>query len=228
MIGEWWSYRPQDFLLFSERVYWRLFELHNASVWPAQVLALAAGGAMLAALATKPPRADRWIAAALALGWVFVAWAFLWDRYATINWAARYAVPPFVLEALLLAGFGTVRGRLPLRPDRGVRSAVGLTLLVYALAVHPFVPLASGRAFAQAEVFAIAPDPTAIGTLGLLAMAPGGARTWLVRLVPLLWLGASGLTLRTMGTWEAAIPLAAALLALAAAVVPEGLVRRAA
>ena len=42
-MSEWWTYRPEDFLLFSPRVYWRMFELHNAALWPLQVLALAAG-----------------------------------------------------------------------------------------------------------------------------------------------------------------------------------------
>src|ERR1700752_2916331 len=43
LMSEWWTYRPEDFLLFSPRVYWRMFELHNAALWPLQVLALAAG-----------------------------------------------------------------------------------------------------------------------------------------------------------------------------------------
>ena len=42
-MSEWWTYRPVNFLLFSPRVYWRMFELHNAALWPLQVLALAAG-----------------------------------------------------------------------------------------------------------------------------------------------------------------------------------------
>jgi hypothetical protein len=28
-MSEWWTYRPEDFLLFSPRVYWRMFELQN-------------------------------------------------------------------------------------------------------------------------------------------------------------------------------------------------------
>src|SRR3982074_3146188 len=43
LMSEWWTYRPEDFLLFSPRVYWRMFELHNAGLWAPQVLALAAG-----------------------------------------------------------------------------------------------------------------------------------------------------------------------------------------
>src|SRR5262245_6330489 len=43
LMSEWWTYRPEDFLLFSPRVYWRMFELHNAALWPLQVPVLAAG-----------------------------------------------------------------------------------------------------------------------------------------------------------------------------------------
>ena len=42
-MSEWWSYRAEDFLLFSPRVYWRMFELHNAAFWPLHLLTLAAG-----------------------------------------------------------------------------------------------------------------------------------------------------------------------------------------
>ena len=31
-MQEWWSYRPGDFLLFSPRTYWRLFQLANESL----------------------------------------------------------------------------------------------------------------------------------------------------------------------------------------------------
>ena len=34
-MSEWWSYSPSDFLLFSARTYYRLFEIHNAALWPA-------------------------------------------------------------------------------------------------------------------------------------------------------------------------------------------------
>src|SRR4029450_4190009 len=42
-MSEGWTYRAEDFLLFSPRVYWRMFELHNAALWPLHLLTLAAG-----------------------------------------------------------------------------------------------------------------------------------------------------------------------------------------
>jgi len=42
-MSEWWTYRLSDLLLFSPRTYYRLFELYNAAIWPAQVLAVVIG-----------------------------------------------------------------------------------------------------------------------------------------------------------------------------------------
>jgi hypothetical protein len=36
-MSEWWTYRLSDILPFSAQTYFRLFELHNAAVWPAQI-----------------------------------------------------------------------------------------------------------------------------------------------------------------------------------------------
>ena len=53
-MSEWWTYRAEDFLLFSPRVYWRMFELHNAALWPLHVLTLAAGLIILLLIAWRP------------------------------------------------------------------------------------------------------------------------------------------------------------------------------
>jgi hypothetical protein len=37
-MSEWWTYSLSDFLLFSPRTYYRLFELYNLAVWPWHVL----------------------------------------------------------------------------------------------------------------------------------------------------------------------------------------------
>ena len=42
------SYRVSDFLLFSDRVYWRMFETYNQALWPAQAVTLGAGLLMIA------------------------------------------------------------------------------------------------------------------------------------------------------------------------------------
>src|SRR5215217_7138547 len=105
-MSEWWTYSLADFLLFSPRTYYRLFELYNLAIWPMQVLALVLGGVILALWRRGGIRTGRAVAAILAAGWSWVAWAYLLGHYETINWAARYFAVGFALEALLLVWAG--------------------------------------------------------------------------------------------------------------------------
>jgi hypothetical protein len=224
-MSEWWSewssYRPVDFLMFAPRIYWRLFESLNAAVWPAQLLLLMATLTWLLWFARRggeaAPRAS---AAMLALCWLCVAWAFLLQRYAPINWAADTFGLAFALQGL---GLLALVGCGPLQASRHPwRRRVGLGLLLWALLGHPLLAGLGGRPWTQAEVFGLAPDPTAIGTLGWLLVQQGrsAASRAVLRslwIVPLLWCAITAATLGTMGSAQALSPLAAAVLALAAA-----------
>lgn len=220
-MSEWWTYSPQDFLLFSPRVYWRLFELHNAAVWPLQVLALLFGAVILVCVVRPRPWSDRVVPAILAAAWIWVAWSFLWNRYATINWAVASVAPVFVLQALLLLWIGSLRSRLQFAVNRTVRSMAGLALFLYSLALHPLVAKLAGRPIQAAEIFGIAPDPTAIATLGLVSIGAGGAVAWPLLAIPLAWCLVSWATLHTMGAPEGWIPLTAAGLAIASRLWPR-------
>lgn len=71
-MTEWWTYRPEDFLLFSARTYWRLFELHNAALWPLPLAGPPLGAALLWLLWSRRPGAERWTLAILGLLWALV------------------------------------------------------------------------------------------------------------------------------------------------------------
>ncbi|WP_158047608.1 DUF6064 family protein [Skermanella pratensis] len=212
-MSEWWTYTLSDFLLFSPRTYYRLFELHNGSLWPAHLAALAAGVAILALAARGGPARGRIVAALLAACWAWVAWSFLYTRYATINWAATWFAGLFLVQAVLLVVVGTLGGKLDLAAGRPWR----LGLFFFALAVQPLAGVLAGRDWAQVEVFAMTPDPTAVGTLGIAALASGPWR-WGLMVIPVLWCMASGATLWTMEAPDALVPPAAALAALVIAV----------
>ncbi|APO79425.1 hypothetical protein AM571_PC01694 (plasmid) [Rhizobium etli 8C-3] len=215
-MSEWWTYSLEDFLLFSPRVYWRMFELHNAMVCPLQALTLVCGLVMLALIVRRSPASRRFVALVLAILWAFVGWSFLWNRYATINWAAAYLAPAFAGEALLLFVIGTlIDGLVFCR--RGPAAWTGYALLALALAGQPLLAPLQGRAWTSSEIFGVAPDPTSIGTLGFLLLARSKFLPLLLP-IPLLWCSLSGLTLMSMGAPEAWASFAAVALALAACI----------
>lgn len=209
-MSEWWTYGLSDFLLFSPRTYYRLIERYNLAVWPAQVLTIGLGLCVLGTLRRPTPVRSRVIAAVLAAVWIWVAWAFVWRRYAGINWAAAYFVWLFVLEAALLGWIGGVRGALSLRAGADAGAAIGVALFAFAVAVYPVLAPLTGRGWRPAEVFGLAPDPTVIGTLGILLLAEPPRRELLV--APILLAAISGATLWAMGSPEAWVLLAALLL----------------
>jgi Family of unknown function (DUF6064) len=179
-MSEWWTYRPSDFLMFSPRTYWRLFELYNADVWPLQIVMIAAG---LAALFLVWRGAHgRIVAFGLAAAWMLVAWAYHFERYATISTGAPYYAAGFAVQALLLAWCGISRDGFRFGPQPSPVRWIGLALLAAGVVAYPLLlaPL-FGRPWTQAEIVGIAPDPTAVATVGALLLA-NGRITWLLAL----------------------------------------------
>lgn len=194
-MSEWWTYRLSDFLLFSPRTWFRLFELYNAWLWPAQVLVLGLGAGLLGALWRGAPWAPRASCAALAIAWAWVAWAFQLQRYAAINWAATWFAAAFAVQSALMLALAW---RLVPGPAR--RSPTGFALLFGAVVLMPLLGVACGRSWKEAEVFGLTPDATVLGTLGALLLLGGPARPvaawpWLL---PVAWCAVSGATLLSM------------------------------
>jgi hypothetical protein len=167
-MSEWWTYTLSDFLMFAPRTYWRLVELYNRDFWPLQPVLLAAGLAGLWLTATRPARTWRQAVLVLAAVWLWVAWAFLWERYASINWAASYVAIAFGVQAVLLAGMA-LRPRQPVAPPSPAARGLG-ALLAAAGLLYPLLGLGLGRPWVQAEVAGMAPEATALFTLGLLLL----------------------------------------------------------
>jgi hypothetical protein len=207
-MSEWWTYTLSDFLLFSPRTYYRLLEIYNAAIWPAQILAVGLGLAISGMTRASAPdaRRDRFIASLLAAVWLWVAIAFHAHRYSTLTWSARYYAWGFGLEAALLLWTGVIRGRLLFE-----RRLPGAAIFLFALVVQPVIGVLFGRTWRQVEVFGVAPDPTAIATLGLLLLVAGRVR-WELMVVPLFWCAISGATLAAMKAPDAWIMAVAALL----------------
>ena len=203
-MGDWSTYHLSDFLLFSERVYRRLFEAHNAAWWPLPVALAVLGAVAIAVLiggrarGRSRPRRAAWIG--LGTAWLFVAVAFLHARYAPINPPAAPAAGAFAAQgvALMLYGILAPHGERP----GGWRLALGLFFALWGL-LYPVGAWTRDGAWGAAEWFGMAPDPTAIVTIGAIVM--GVHRRALVAallVVPIAWCALSALTLRAMDERE--------------------------
>lgn len=212
-MSEWWTYTLSDFLLFSPRTYYRLVEIYNAAIWPAQIVAAALGLAIAWLLARGDmPRGRRAVAGILAGCWLFVAVAFHARRYATINWAAVYFAWAFGLEAAMLLWAGIVRDSFQFNSPAGLPGRSGRALFLFALLMMPLAGPILGRGWKSVETFGTSPDATAVATLGILLFATVGRR-WILMTIPALWCAVSGATLLAMKSPDAAIAPLAALLA---------------
>lgn len=223
-MDEWWTYRPSDLLMFSPSIYWRLFESLNRFAWPiAALLLFAAFWAGFRCLRRGQPDGPGSARCALVLMagcWLFVSWAFFWQRFAPIYPAAPAFAALFAVQA---AGWVLLAASPGLRwARRSRRTDVGIFLAGWALVGQPALALVFGRPVWQAEWFGLAPDPTALGGLGLFLMLDV-SRLRSTRVIgrvlwsgPLLWCAATSLSLWTMGELQALLVLALGLLALCA------------
>ncbi len=212
-MSEWWTYRLTSFLLFSPRTYYRLLELYNLAIWPSQLAGVAIGLAIVVLLVGKRNHRDRIIAGLLAVCWLWVAWAFHYQRYAQINWAAQWFAMAFAFEAMLLAVVGVLAGRLVLQPASGGKLRITTSIVAISALGYPLLALLAGRPWTTAETFGVAADPTAIASVAVLALIRGRIR-WLLLVVPLLWCAIAAATLWAMNAPEALVVVAAAALGL--------------
>src|SRR5215510_14909883 len=110
------------------------------------------------------------------------------------RWGAYAA--GFAAEALLLAWCVIRRDGLRFDVPPAPIKWIGLALLAAGVVLYPLLAPLSGRPWTQAEIFGIAPEATAVATIGALLLAEGHIATLLA--LPLLWCAISALTLWTM------------------------------
>ncbi|MET0982968.1 MAG: DUF6064 family protein [Telluria sp.] len=208
-MSEWWTYTLSDLLMFSKATYFRLFELHNLALWPGQLLALAAGIALFGCLWLGGARAGRSAALLLAAAWLYVAWGYFAQRYATINTAAPFFAIGFAAQAVLLLWLASRRQAPRLTDAIGSLGKLALGIALVALVIYPLLAPLGGRPWTQAELFGLAPDPTVAFTLAALLL---WRAHWLLWILPLLWCALSSATLMELRSGQAwVLPLVGVL-----------------
>ena len=185
-MSEWWTYTLGDFLMFSPATYWRLVENYNRDVWPAQLAGLLAGVGACGLATSRRPGAAQFQALLLAAAFLGVGWAFHWQRYATINWAARYLAFAFWTQAVLLVALALLPAENP-REETGIAQKIGWFLALAGLVLYPLGSAWDGRVWSQIEVFGVSPEPTALVGLGLVLARPRAPRPffrWVLAIIP--------------------------------------------
>ncbi|OOY99093.1 hypothetical protein BOW22_05930 [Solemya velum gill symbiont] len=67
------------------------------------------------------------------------------------------------------------------------RAISGWLIIIYAYMIHPVVLLLAGRSFRGIELVTIAPDPTAIATIGILLLLRNRGYL-LLMIIPCAWI----------------------------------------
>ncbi|MEM9107334.1 MAG: DUF6064 family protein, partial [Pseudomonadota bacterium] len=187
MNGEdWLSYRLSDFVMFSERAYQRQIQLYNESWFGLQALALILGAVILWQVLRPSEKSVRVIPILLAMAWFWVAWSFLWARYAEINLFALYAAPAFAVQGLAFLAVAALPNGLRMALPSGLLKLPVVLLLLLTLLLYPLLAPLTGKTLMRAEAFALLPDPTALATLALLSLCIGPVR-WPLMVIPFVW-----------------------------------------
>ena len=218
-MGEWSSYRLDDFLMYLPRVWYRMLELHHRAWWPVQAVAAMLGASLLWAIHRRHAAALRLALVLVGAGLLFVAWAFHGGPHASINLAAPYYAFAFGIEGLLLLGLALLRRDLVLVRSDGP-TGLAVAMLALALLLYPALALPWARPLTQAEWFALAPDPTMLAALAVLALVVYGGhglrhprRTGvLLSILPLSWCLVTGATSWVLGAPDWWLMPSAALL----------------
>ncbi|MGM0952212.1 MAG: DUF6064 family protein [Pseudomonadota bacterium] len=192
-MNDWASYSLQNFIPFTENVYFRLMERMGETFWPLHLLTLALGAGAVALVLKHRPRIACLLIAPV---WAFVAVAFFMQRYGQLNWAGDYIGYAFLAQAALLV--------LISLPGRGLGKSLhwksppvvaGEALVAFGLVVQPLLAPLAGDSWYQAQVFGVHPDPTAIVSLGVILLGLRSPAMWVAAVIPLLWILISALTL---------------------------------
>jgi uncharacterized protein DUF6064 len=170
---------------FTPEQFFDVFGRYNAAVWPAQLLLVAMALAVVVLVIRGRVTEGRWVSLALALLWAWMALAYHFAFFASINPMAWAFAVMSLLAALWFVWTGVVQQRLHFGLRNDARGWLGGALIVFALLVYPAWGWLIGHRYPEIPTFGL-PCPTTIFTIGVLLLAQGRAPAS-VFLVPVLW-----------------------------------------
>lgn len=171
---------------YSLEQYLALLRTMNQALWPAFFVAYTLGLAAVILAWLPRPWASRAVAGILALFWLAGGLVYQLAYLTKLFPAAYVFTGLFVLQALLLAWEGVVRGRLEFAPRKDGFMVMGGLALLLALVGHPLLSAYLGHPWPLMALLGLTPCPTVIFTLGMLLWTKGRLPKHLLA-VPVLW-----------------------------------------
>lgn len=150
---------------------------------------------------------------ALVLSHLWIAFGFMMQYYLPINYIAKSFAGGFVVQSLLiLLANHSSNGLFGGVNDKALETKwriFGIGLLVLA-GIYPLLEMILGKEASASSVFALTPDPTVIGFIGLVLISSqtiSRIKRALLLTWPILWCFISGLTLIGLNNLFGVVPL---------------------
>jgi hypothetical protein len=199
-------------LPFSAEQFFAVFARYNEAIWPAQIVAYAAGAGVVVLTMVRRRWSGTAVAIVLAALWLWTGVAYHALHFAPINRLAYVFAGLYALQAALWVWQGR---RLRFSGASAAATGLAVALIAYAAIVYPAVGWAAGHAYPAAPTFGVTPCPLTLFSLGVLLLAPSAPR--LLYVVPLLWSligGSAALLLDVPQDWALLVggPLAVGVL----------------
>ncbi|HEY3276782.1 MAG TPA: DUF6064 family protein [Syntrophorhabdaceae bacterium] len=172
---------------FTAEQFLALFARYNLAIWPLQIIFYFIGAAAILLLMRHKRGSDRIVSAILSFLWLWNGIAYHFLHFSQINRAAVFFGILFVVQAILFAYFGVIKGEMAYGLKKiGPRQVFGLAVIAYAMGIYPVLGALAGHGFPFSPMFGVAPCPTTIFTFGLFLLTTRSVASPLL-VIPLFW-----------------------------------------
>jgi hypothetical protein len=142
---------------FSIEQFFSVFAQYNESVWPMQVILNLLALVAIILLYRARPLKSRVLSAVLSFLWGWMAIAYHFAFFTTINSAAWLFGAVFMAGAFWFAWTGVIRSKLHFRLGGGIRGWAGGFLIGFALIAYPLLGYGMGHHYPAVPTFGAQP-----------------------------------------------------------------------
>ena len=169
---------------FTIEEFLRVFEDYNTSVFPVQLLFIAAGFAAIILVHKKGKSANRFITGFLALVWIWIGVVYHLYFFSSINKAAYAFGVLFIIQGLLFM-IEVFRKRLDYSLENTPWQYIGYFFILFGLLIYPVISYFLQGSFMKTISLGL-PCPTTILSFGFLMLTGSKFPKYLL-IIPSIW-----------------------------------------